>query len=198
MVSWPRPQKLSQWNSKVPALSGTRRTRVTAARADRRPDLQVGDGEPVHAVDARSAPAPPARPTLQPMARGLIDERHRGDRDHPLRAARRHRGDYRPREKGAHVRTSSTASRASSCAPSRVFGESARPRAPIGVRMPRQPRPRYGCAGSQAIGARLGCEPGAGSGKISDFAAVVRDVAGRVVVLLVDVAVEHGDVAGRA
>ena len=41
---------------------------------------------------------------------------------------------------------------------------------------------------------RLGCEPGAGSGKISDLAAVMGDVARHVVVLLVDVAVEHHDV----
>ena len=34
----------------------------------------------------------------------------------------------------------------------------------------RKPSPRYGCAGSQASGARLGCEPATGSGKINDLA----------------------------
>jgi hypothetical protein len=56
----------------------------------------------------------------------------------------------------------------------------------------RNPSPLYGAALSQGMGVRLGCEPATGSAKMSDLAEVMGNVPGHVVMLLVDMAVEHG------
>ncbi len=50
MSSWPSPQKTSQWNVNVPALSGVNGTRVTSCGTHVRPDPERGQVEPVEAV----------------------------------------------------------------------------------------------------------------------------------------------------